>query len=261
MAPPARRPTGRTRLPGPWKNGPIPVIGLVGGIGSGKTTVATRLAELGAFVIDADTVGHTLLNQPPVREQVIDRFGAQILDAAVEPDEEPAIDRRALGAIVFADPLARKALEDIVHPRMRHTFEKAAARVARRGEAPAVVLDAAILYEAGWDSLCDRVVFVDAPRDARVARVAAERGWSESTLAAREQAQWPLDRKRDRADVVILNAGGLDALRDGVARVLEDVLASPPKRVRPPRDEAAATPDRGRRTGPSPGRRGRPRSR
>jgi len=261
MAPPARRPTGRRKLPGPWKIGPIPVIGIVGGIGSGKSAAAERLAELGAFVIDADKVGHALLNQRPVRDQVVARFGPQILEPPAGDGEPPAVDRHALGVVVFKEPAARKALESIVHPVMRHTFQKAVSRVARRGEHTAVVLDAAILFEAGWDVLCDRVLFVDTPRAARLEWVAAQRGWDEEALAARERAQWPLDRKRDRADAVVLNAEGPDVLRDALEAVYRVILASPPARVRSPRKDAVPPDDAGRRTGPSPGRSPRRRGR
>jgi dephospho-CoA kinase len=194
------------------------VIGLVGGIGAGKSAAASRLVGLGAWVIDADKVGHALLDQRPVRERVVERFGPGVLDATAAEGDTPRINRKALGAIVFHDPAALRALEAILHPRMCRTFEKAIARAARKGEHRAVVLDAAILFEAGWDRLCDRVFFVDAPREARLARLAKERGWDEATLSAREAVQWPLDRKRERADAVLPNEGLRDDLRAEVDR-------------------------------------------
>jgi len=202
------------------------VIGLVGGIGAGKSQVAARMAEIGAFVIDADKVGHTLLNQRPVRDQVINHFGTAILGPA-EADGEPTIDRSALAAIVFKNVEARKALESVLHPAMRRTFEKAIFRTNRRGGVKALVLDAAILFEANWDDLCDRIVFVDAPKEARIARVVANRGWSEETLAARESAQISLDRKRAAADVVIVNNGDLAALRSAIGGCWNDLLRAP----------------------------------
>src|SRR5262249_41442195 len=145
----------RPRVAGPWKHGPIPVLGLIGGIGAGKTRVAAMLAEHGAFVIDADAVGHALLDQRPVRDQVVARFGKEILrrtpdtesgvESSAEAETSATIDRRALGAIVFAAPTALRQLEAILHPKMRRTFERAIARTIRRGRARAVVLDAAIL--------------------------------------------------------------------------------------------------------------------
>src|SRR4051812_43190360 len=89
---------------GPWKHGAIPVVGLIGEIGCGKSRVAAMLAGRGAQVLDADAIGHALLDQRPVRERVIARFGAEILGPPEEPDRPPRIDRGALGAIVFARP-------------------------------------------------------------------------------------------------------------------------------------------------------------
>jgi dephospho-CoA kinase len=206
------------------------VIGLIGGIGGGKSRVAALLAEHGAFVIDADAVGHALLEQRPVRDLVVARFGPSILDRSdpVGDGDGIRIDRRALGAIVFARPEALRQLEAILHPRMRRTFARAIARETRRGRARAVVLDAAVLLEAGWDTLCDRVVFVDAPREQRLARLADARGWDAATLEAREAAQWPLERKRARADAVVVNDAGPEPLREHVRRFADALF--PPAR-------------------------------
>jgi dephospho-CoA kinase len=196
----------------------IPVIGLVGGIGAGKSLAAAALAEKGLRVLDADTIGHALLAQRPARDKIVGRFGPGVLRADEEGVErsEPDVDRQALGRIVFADPTARRDLEAILHPAMRKTFERAIARAGRNG-LPGVVLDAAILYEAGWDRLCDAVLFIDAPREVRLSRLAAQRGWSGDDLDAREAAQTPLDAKRGRADAVLENDGPPEALRGAVA--------------------------------------------
>ena len=107
----------RAARSGRFRHGALPVIGLIGGIGGGKSEVAALLKERGAVVIDADAVGHELLNDPGVRDQIVERFGAGVLaGAGGEPDQPPAIDRKALGAIVFADPEARRDLEAILHP-------------------------------------------------------------------------------------------------------------------------------------------------
>jgi dephospho-CoA kinase len=246
------------------------VIGLTGGIGSGKSSAAARLAELGAFVIDADKVGHALLTQRPIRELLVDRFGPGILGEATRPEPAPVessivperaeagIDRRALAAIVFDDPGARKALEEILHPRMRQTFAKAIGRTIRRGQHKAVVLDAAILHEAGWDGLCDRVIFIDAPRDLRLSRLASQRGWDAETLLSRENAQSPLEEKRDRADGIVANIYGLDALHEEIDRAWASLLASAPSRA-----IRASKPDRipSTRSGSSPRPPGRSRLR
>ncbi|RUL88117.1 dephospho-CoA kinase [Tautonia sociabilis] len=228
----ARRPSGQRRPPGPWKNGPVPVVGLIGGIGAGKSLVAAALAARGAAVLDADAIGHALLDQRPARQEVVARFGEDVLAPPAEEGEAPRIDRKALGRLVFSEETSLRALEAILHPRMRKTFEKAIARISRRREAPLVVLDAAILLEAGWDDLCDSVVFVDAPASSRRERLARSREWSAEQLAAREAAQWPLDRKRARADRVVVNDGSTDELKARVDRLWQDLTRRPPWRGR-----------------------------
>jgi dephospho-CoA kinase len=184
--------------------------------------VAALLKERGAVVIDADAVGHELLKDSRVRCQIVERFGAGVLVAASdEPDHAPAIDRKALGAIVFADPAARRNLEAILHHRMRAWFGAVIERELGTGggEVRLIVLDAAILLEAGWDDLCDLIVFVDAPHEERMRRVREQRGWSREKFEAREQAQWPADEKRRRADLVISNDAGVESLRREVDRI------------------------------------------
>jgi dephospho-CoA kinase len=239
-----RRP-GRRHSSGPWKHGEIAVIGLVGGIGAGKSTVAELLEARGAFRIDADRVGHALLEQTPCRPRVLQRFGPGILtEPPTDASPQPPIDRRALARIVFSDAAARRDLEAILHPRMRGTFAKAIDRTARRGQHAFVLLDAAILFEAGWDSLCDRVICVDAPRDVRLARLQATRGWTEADLARREAAQCPTERKRDRSSHVLHNAGTPAELEAALDRLLAGPLAQacpPPRRPRPAGANPAAT--------------------
>ncbi len=198
----------------PWKHGAVPVLGLIGGIGAGKSVAARMLAERGAAVIDADAVGHELLTDPTIRARIVERSGPGVLETGDGSTRRPnpAISRRALGAVVFADPAALRDLEAILHPAMRERFRREIDRVACEGRAPCIVLDAAVLLEAGWHDLCDHVVYVDAPRDERLRRVAAARGWTVSMLEARERSQWPADRKRCRADWILGNDGDLDRL-------------------------------------------------
>jgi dephospho-CoA kinase len=191
------------------------VVGVVGGIGSGKSQVTRLLAEAGAQVISGDALGHEALRQPDIKEQVVRRWGAGLLD------ESGAIERKKLGGIVFADPTELRALEEMVHPwikrRIREEIEAArgagilpaggAAGKMPAPQAPLIVLDAAIMLEAGWGDVCDVIVFVDVPRDIRLERIARQRGWTEKEVAAREEAQWPLADKRARADIVLDNSG------------------------------------------------------
>ncbi len=219
---------------GPWVNGPTPVVGLVGGIGAGKSVAAFALAEIGLHRLDADEVGHALLAQRPARDLVVDRFGPGILlptPEGVDPSEAE-IDRKVLARIVFTDPAARRDLEAIVHPSMRKTFDRAIRRATRNGQV-GVVLDAAILFEAGWNTLCDAVLFIDAPLDRRVARVVAERGWTAEEVEARERAQAPLNGKRDRANQVIVNDGDPEAFRAAVTAWWSAFVPPRPARGRP----------------------------
>jgi dephospho-CoA kinase len=204
-----------------WKHGTIPVIGLIGGIGGGKSAAAAVMAERGAVVIDADAVGHEVLDRPAIQKRLVDRFGSEIVAArGAGAEAGPRVDRRALGKIVFADASARRDLEAIVHPPMIEDFKRTIDEAQRSGSATIVVLDAAVLLEAGWDHSCDLVVFVDAPRADRLARVERTRGWSRANLQAREAAQLSCDAKRERSDYVLPNVAGPEALAVEVDRFL-----------------------------------------
>ncbi len=221
---PPRRPSG------PWQHGPFPVIGVIGGIGAGKSQVAACLAGLGAFLLDADAIGHVLLEQSPSRDRVLERFGEEVLEPFGEFGVRRAIDRRILGKLVFSSPEALRDLEAILHPAMQRTFAKAISREARKGNVPAVVLDAAILYEAGWDTLCDLVVFVDASPEIRLARLESSRGWTADALAAREKVQGPLEEKRRQADQIVTNEGSPEELRASVETLWKTIVSRPRRR-------------------------------
>ncbi|WP_337176501.1 dephospho-CoA kinase [Paludisphaera sp.] len=198
--------------------GPIPVVGVIGGIGGGKSSAAAALAARGAVVIDADAVGHETLRRPEVARRVAERFGPAVVAA------DGSIDRRALGRVVFADASARRDLESIVHPPMFEEFGRRIAEARALGEAPLIVLDAAILLEAGWDRACDAVVFVDAPREIRLDRVRRGRGWSDEDLSRREAAQWPLDRKKAGAGHVLVNDGDAARLESEIDRLMPKLI-------------------------------------
>ena len=221
-----RRSPEEPRVRDRWKHGAVPVLGLIGGIGGGKSSVARWLAHRGAAVIDADAVGHELLEDPALRDRIVERFGSGVVEAA-RPGEPsaPRINRRALGAIVFDEPAALRDLEAILHPAMREDFRRTIGRLARDGDRPCIVLDAAVLLETGWDDFCDRIAFVDAPRAERLRRVKASRGWSEETLAARERSQWPVEEKLRRADWIIDNDGAPARLEREVDRLLSRLRA------------------------------------
>ena len=178
------------------------LIGILGGVASGKSEVSSRLRSLGAAVLDADRVGHAVLREAEVKQAVRRRWGETVLDAAGE------IDRRRVAEIVFAAAPESRAeltfLEELTHPRIGQRLQEQLAELHREG-VRAAVLDAPVMLKAGWDRMCQRIVFVDAPRDVRLAR-ARQRGWTEADFAAREAAQEPLETKRSRADVTIDNS-------------------------------------------------------
>jgi dephospho-CoA kinase len=237
---PCQSPEDR-RLRDRWKHDGMPVLGLIGGIGGGKSSAARMLAERGAVVIDADAVGHELLEDPSIRARVVERFGAGVLEVPSSGAAEwSRISRKALASIVFGDAEALRNLEAILHPAMRDHFRRTIDRLAREGGRPCIVLDAAVLLEAGWDDLCDWIAFVDAPRPERLRRVKPARGWSEATFEARERSQWPVEEKRRRADWVIANDGGPDHLRAEVARLFARLNPAAPTGVSP----AASSPVR-----------------
>lgn len=197
------------------------VIGIVGGVASGKSLVASQLAELGATPLDADRAGHEVLRLPHVETAARARWGADIFDAAGR------IDRRRLAAIVFAPTeeaeRERRYLEQLTHPEIERRLAEQMEQ-ARAAGAPAVVVDAAVMLEAGWDAKCDLLVYVDAPRAQRLAR-ARGRGWSEAEFAARENAQQPLEAKRRRADLVIDNCGPPEQTRAQLERLWRERIS------------------------------------
>ncbi len=192
------------------------VIGLIGGIGSGKSQVARVLAEeTGAKIISGDALGHEALKQPEVRDQVVRRWGASVLDANGE------VDRRKLGGIVFADSTELTALEALVHPWIKRRIGEEVEAFRKDPSVPLIVLDAAILLEAGWNGVCDALVFVDVPRDLRLRRIARHRGWTEEEVEARESAQLSLSEKAGRADCSLDNSGTVEDLRREVRSLLD----------------------------------------
>lgn len=199
-----------------WRHGPKAVVGLVGGIGAGKSTAAALLAARGGAVVDADALGHAALEEPAVRAAVLEKWGGR--GNLVRPDGR--LDRRALAAVVFADPAERAALEALVFPRIGAAAEREIVRAQGDPGARFVVLDAAVMLEAGWDGVCDEVIYLDAPREIRLARLAARSGWTAADLAAREAAQWPAAEKRKRASAAVVNDAGPERLRDQLDRLL-----------------------------------------
>lgn len=189
------------------------VVGITGGIASGKTFVARELSERGARILQADRVGHAVLRLPAVKQSLYARWGGQVFASR---DVRGCVDRAVVARRVFAPPpdgpRELAFLESVTHPLIGAQLAKHLQRWRTQGRIAVAVLDAPVLYKAGWERYCDYVVFVDAPLTVRAAR-AAERGWSLSQLLARQAAQPDLPLQRQRADAVIDNGGSQSETR------------------------------------------------
>jgi dephospho-CoA kinase len=195
-------------------------IGLTGGIGSGKSTVAAMLAELGAPVIDADKVAHTTYAPgAPAHAQVVAAFG----DGILAPDG--SVDRKKLGPIVFADPAGLGKLTAIVWPRIFERMGVMVAEMRAGGERKPIVIEAAVLFEAHWEPLFNEIWLVTASRERVIERVERQRGMKRAETEARIAAQLSDEVRRERASLVIENHGTLEELRGKVAELWAAALA------------------------------------
>ncbi len=183
------------------------VIGLTGGIGTGKSEAARHMVSLGAALIDADVVGHEAY-QPNAEawREVVGVFGEGILQPSGE------IDRRSLGAIVFSDPAQLARLNGIMHPLMARMVQERIDGLQAEG-AEVVVVEAALLYEAGWDSLVQEVWVTDASEEAVIHRLAQRNGMSEEEARRRLASQMSRSERLERADIVIDNSGEVAEMR------------------------------------------------
>ncbi len=194
---------------------PIPVIGIAGGIGSGKSTAARAFEELGCYVIDFDADVQAALETEGVSASLAELFGADVFDSSGR------VDRGAVARIVFANEAARKKLERLLHPIVWRTKAEAIAEgQAADPDCRGVIMDAPLLFEAGLHKECDALVFVHTPRDIRLQRVRESRGWSEEEFADREAAQIPNDEKRSRCGYIIANHDGSEDLQVQAGRIL-----------------------------------------
>lgn len=199
------------------------VVGILGGIASGKSLVTGLLARRGAWIINADRIGHQVLKTSEVKALIRQRWG----DAVFNTDGE--VDRSALAAIVFGSSpeseKERQILEQFTHPAIGEGIRAELERAAAEGT-QIVVLDAPVMLEAGWDTECNTLVYIDAPREIRRQRALKSRGWKEEDFAAREGAQKSLEKKRSQADFVIDNSTCIDTVEQQVDRLWETWTSS-----------------------------------
>ncbi len=206
------------------------VIGLTGNIATGKSVVRRMLEHLGAFSIDADSLAHRAMSPgAPAYQPVIDLFGKYILDA------DGRINRQRLGRMVFNDPEALAALEQIVHPIVVDVI----GLLIRRAGQPVVVIEAIKLFESGLAAACDSVWVVDAPQEVQIRRLVSTRSMSEAEARMRIAAQPPQAEKLARASVVIDNSGGYEQTFEQVQRHLAALTGV---RVEEPEPEPAPQP-------------------
>jgi dephospho-CoA kinase len=196
------------------------VVGLVGGIASGKSLVGRQLQSLGAVRIEADQIGHEVLEIPEVEAALVRRWGRGILDSNARIDRRE-VARRVFGPGANADEL--KFLEQWTHPRIGARIKE---KLNELTASAVVVLDAPLLLKAGWDTFCDGLIFVDVEQSVREAR-AARRGWTVSELHAREAAQGSLEEKRRRSRWTIDNSGTEQQTMAQVERIWQELTRIP----------------------------------
>lgn len=193
----------------------IPVIGLIGGVASGKSAVAKGFERLNCAILDGDALGHQVLDEPAVVEAAKRRWGESVI-------KDGQLQRQAIATRVFSpQPENRTELEfweSITHPRIGDLLKQEIKKIRAAGQHAGIVLDAAVLLKAGWEKECDFIVFVDAPPAVRLNR-ALSRGWSASQLREREAAQLSIEEKRRQSDFVIDNSGDLDQTYEQVHEV------------------------------------------
>lgn len=196
-----------------------PIIGLCGGIGSGKSFVASEFERLGGLLIGSDRLNHEILRRPEIVREISGWWGSDLLD------EDGQLRRDRLADIVFRDKERRERLESLLYPLIA-TAREAMIRVGIKNSAvKAIILDSPLLLESNLDRLCDVVVFVETERLERLRRVKTSRGWDAQKVQQREALQMPLAKKRARADMVIANNAPADEVRLQIAQVFDQILS------------------------------------
>ncbi|MHC4780944.1 MAG: dephospho-CoA kinase [Planctomycetota bacterium] len=186
------------------------IVGIVGGVASGKSTVAAMLGDLGATVLDADAIARETLVDPAVKKDLVESYGAAILG------EDSEVDHGSLADAAFGPPPNTEALNTIIHPKVRRRLLEESREVSGP-----VVIDAALLLEGGLEKDCDLIIFVSASDPVREGR-AASRGWPQEERKRREGSQAPVARKLDAAHEVVNNNGALQDLRAQVENLYKE---------------------------------------
>ena len=196
-----------------------PIIGIAGGIGSGKSFIAKLFADEACMVISSDEIVRQAYKDPLIKAQVKKWWGLMVFS------HDGEIDRAAVERKIFSHPEERRRLEQLLHPYANQVRERMMQQAAADPQVKAFVWDTPLLFETGLDKLCDKIVFVDAPRETRLKRVHELRGWGPMELDERENLQMSLDNKRQISDYVIANTADADSVRGQVRDTLTRILA------------------------------------
>jgi dephospho-CoA kinase len=197
-----------------------PVIGILGGVGSGKSTVSRLFAQLGGAVIDADRLAHEVLKQPQVIEQICRRFGSGTVD------ETGHVNHKALAEIAFKDNIALESLNKIIHPQVIEKIDSLLKQYKLNTSVRAIILDIPLLVEIGWQNRCDYLVFVECSFEERLKRLAETRQFDEIQLKKRENFQISLDKKAQIAHYIINNNSDESEVAEQVAQIFSSITSS-----------------------------------
>jgi len=194
------------------------IIGILGRICSGKSTVAVEFARLGCGVIDADEIAHGLLEKGDIKEQIKEAFGDDVFDSTGR------VDRNKLAEKVFEDEKTVERINRIIHPPVLAKCEELITEFNSRSNIRAIVLDIPLLVEAGWLDKCDKLIFVDCDEEIRARRAAKKGLFSKNQLKKRENFQIFLDKKKKIADYIVDNNSGLSAMAEQVVRIFTIII-------------------------------------
>ena len=197
--------------------GDKPVIGILGGIGSGKSTVAAEFAKLGCKVIDADKIAHDLLDRKTVKEEIVGLFGDVVLDSSGR------IEHKKLAGVVFASRDKLDSLNGVIHPLVLERTEELIEQYNTQNKVKAIVLDMSLLVEVGWEKRCDRLIFVDCEQKIRAER-AKKKDFDQNQIKIRENFQISLDNKQSLADNTVENNSDFSALVRQIADIFSDTM-------------------------------------
>ncbi len=208
----------RIKLTGVSTIGKKPIIGILGGIGSGKSTVAKEFGKLGCGVVDADKLAHDLLDEDGVREEIVGLFGREVCNSS------GIIDRRKLADVAFADAKKLRLLNNVIHPRVMERAEALIRLYNGQSELKAIVLDIPLLAEVGWEKRCDKLIFVQCDGRLRAERAKKNGIFNENQRRIRENFQISLDNKASLADNIIYNNSDFSELVRQVANIFTSIL-------------------------------------